>query len=130
MPKMMPKIMIVEDEQIVALDLRNTLRGFGYPDTVLVASGEDAVKEASVSRPDLVLMDIVLEGPMDGLEAAAHLQERISIPIIFLTAHGDDDTSNRAMHIPRDRFIRFVIKPFDEDTLRIAIENALQPRAP
>jgi CheY-like chemotaxis protein len=120
--------MIVEDEQIVALDLKNTLKGFGYPDTVLVASGEEAVQQASVTRPDLVLMDIVLEGPMDGLEAAAHLQERLRIPVIFLTAHGDDETSNRAMSILQERFIRFVIKPFDEDTLRIAIQNALKSR--
>ena len=120
------RILVVEDEQIVALDLKNKLAHFGYQDTLSVSSGKDAIEKAVEFRPDLVLMDIMLEGPMDGVEAAAEIQRRLSAPVIFLTAFGDDTMIARATNLITGPLIRFVIKPFDEEALKTAVHSALE----
>jgi CheY-like chemotaxis protein len=121
-----PRILIVEDEHIVSLDLQEKLMAFGYHDVIFASSGEQAVEKAGRLHPDLVLMDIILEGPMDGVKAATLIHQRIKVPVIFLTAHGDDITTSRALNLFPAHFVRFVIKPLQEESLRIAIDNALQ----
>jgi CheY-like chemotaxis protein len=120
------RIMIVEDERITALDIKSKLNRFGFRDTIIVASGEEAIKKAEQHKPNLVLMDIVLQGDIDGVDAAAHIQNQLGIPVIFLTAHGDAATASRALRVLRYKSVRFITKPFDEDSLLTTIQNTLE----
>ena len=79
------KILVVEDENIVAMDIQNSLKSLGYAVPAVVSSGEDAIKTAADTYPDLVLMDIVLEGRMDGVQAAEQIHGRFNIPVVYLT---------------------------------------------
>src|SRR5574342_581045 len=90
------KILVVEDENIVAKDIQNTLKGLGYVVTAVVASGEEAIQKAAETQPDLVLMDIMLKGYQDGVEAARQILTRYNIPVIYLTAYTDETTLERA----------------------------------
>ncbi len=120
MPK--PKIMIVEDESIVALDIRSGVEAMGYAVCAMASSGEEAIQKAGETGPDLVLMDIVLKGRMDGIEAAGKIVERFKMPVIYLTAYDDDDTLRRAgITTPYG----YITKPFNNRELRVAIEIAL-----
>lgn len=116
------RILVVEDESIVALDIQERLESLGYdvPDTV--ASGEKAILQAGLLRPDLVLMDIHLQGPMDGIEAADHIRRQFGIPVIYLTANADHPTVERAKFTEP---FGYVIKPFEERELHTTIEIAL-----
>ncbi|MCR4438177.1 MAG: response regulator [bacterium] len=116
------RIMIVEDLNITALDLKNRLRKMGYEVAALAGSGEEAIQKAEQVRPDLILMDIRLKGEMDGVEAAERIRQKLDIPVIYLTAHADDSTLQRAMET---RPYGYVLKPFGEKELRITIEMAL-----
>jgi CheY-like chemotaxis protein len=117
------RIMVVEDEGIVALNIQGNLEALGYDVPVVVASGEEAIEEAKRTRPDLVLMDIMLEGEMDGVEAAQQIRTRFDIPVVYLTALADDKTLERVkMTAPYG----YLLKPFDERELHAAIEVALQ----
>ncbi len=116
------RIMIVEDLSITALDLKNRLRRMGYEVLALAGSGEEAIQKAEETRPDLILMDIRLKGDMDGVEAAQRIREKLDIPVIYLTAHADDTTLQRAMVTGP---YGYVLKPFEEKELRITIEMAL-----
>ncbi len=117
-----PNILIVEDEALVALDIQSKLEDMGYSVVALIRSGEEAVQTACDMRPDLILMDINLQGAMDGISAAACIQERNPTAVVYMTAHGDKDTLHRAkMTEP----LGYIIKPFDERDLRAAIEVAL-----
>ncbi len=89
-------ILIVEDEALVAKDVQNRLVSQGYVIAGWAVSGEDAIAEAKISSPDLVLMDIHLKGSIDGIEAAEQIREKNDIPVVFVTAHADDDTLDRA----------------------------------
>ena len=116
------KLLIVEDEGIVALDLTNRLRGLGYTVSAVVSSGEKAVQTASETHPDLVLMDIRLKTNMDGIEAAREIYARFDIPVVYLSAMADDDTkqrANAALHFG------YILKPFDERELHATIQKAL-----
>lgn len=116
------KILIVEDEGIVAEDIRRSLQKLGYVVSSVVSSGEAAVKKAEESNPDLVLMDIVLQGEMDGIEAAEHIRTRFNIPVVYLTAYSDGKTLGRAKITEP---FGYIIKPFKERELQINIEIAL-----
>lgn len=118
----MPKIVICEDEHIVALDIKRHLTRFGYEVMGCFASGEEAVAACAVDKPDLVLMDIHLQGEMDGIGAARRIFDDFSIPVILLTAYADEDTVARAKE---SRPFGYIIKPFEERELRTAIEIAL-----
>jgi len=118
----MPRILVVEDEFIVAMDIQNRLERLGYEALDSVASGEEAVQRAGELLPDLVLMDIRLEGEMDGIEAADHIHSQFNIPVIFLTAFADEETLQRAkITAPYG----YILKPFQERELHSAIEIAL-----
>ena len=119
------KILIVEDEGIVALDLESRLRGMGYLVVGVTDSGEEAIQKAIETCPDLVLMDIRLKGDMDGIEAAGVIRARLDIPVIYLTALVDEDTMRRA-NVTQP--YASIAKPFKEDELRTAIEAALGQR--
>jgi signal transduction histidine kinase len=117
-----PKILVCEDERIVAGDIRKCLLSYGYQVTGVTASGEGALEMAEHARPDLVLMDIRLQGSMNGIEAAAKLKERFSVPVIYLTAFADGVTVDRAKATAP---LGYLVKPFNDDDLHSAIEVGL-----
>lgn len=121
--KASPRVLIVEDEGIVAADIRMTLRDLGYTVVGTSSSAERAVELALKERPDLVLMDIHTKGSIDGVQAAKLIRERSSIPVVFLTAHADAETVLRARTAEP---LGYVVKPFKDIDLRTAIEIALQ----
>lgn len=116
------RIIVIEDESIVAKDIQNSLRKMGYEVPAIVSSGEDALARLSESVPDLVLMDIMLKGQMDGIETAEIIRSRFGIPVVYLTAYTDDNTLKRAK--VSDAF-GYLLKPFEDRELRITIEMAL-----
>jgi PAS domain S-box-containing protein len=115
-------ILIVEDEAIVAADLAGKLRQLGYEVAGIAAGGEEAVRLASRLRPHLVLMDIWLKGPMDGIQAADVIRHHQDVPVIYLTAHSDAATLARAKLT--DPF-GYILKPYEERELATHIEMAL-----
>ncbi|RME51392.1 MAG: response regulator [Caldilineae bacterium] len=117
-----PNILIVEDASIVALDLKNRLTKLGYAVCDTVATGEEAVQVARETKPKLVLMDIKLKGKMDGVEAAAQIQEELDVPVIYLTAYADSTTLERAKITEP---FGYLVKPFEEKELTATIEMAL-----
>lgn len=116
------RILLVEDEGIVALDMRNRLTAMGFRIVGIAASGEDAISIASSEKPDLILMDIKLQGDLDGLDAADRIHDFADVPIIFVTAFADETTLRRAKGT--DAF-GYILKPFQEREVFIAIEMAL-----
>jgi len=120
---MSPKrILIVEDEGIVAADLEDRLQRLGYSIVARATSGRQAIAEATRLKPDLILMDIIIEGPLDGVETAEKILSQHQIPVVFLTAHTDEPTLNRAKLTGP---FGYVLKPFDERELQVAVEIAL-----
>ena len=120
--KIPSKILIVEDENIIALHIKASLLEADYRVVAIVASGKEAIESAAIYQPDLILMDIRLQGSIDGIEAAHQIGEQSNVPIVFLTAHSDRDTLNRAK--ATDPF-GYLVKPFDDHNLMITIEIAL-----
>lgn len=118
----MPTILVVEDNPIVARDLQNTLRRLGHAAPTVVASGEAAIDEAVALRPDLILMDVGLSGPLDGIDAARAIRARVEVPVVFMTALSDDATLRRAWEAGP---LGYVLKPLEPRSLRAAIEMAL-----
>ncbi len=91
-----PKILVVEDEIIVAVNLGQKLKKLGYELVGITSSGEEAIQKAEENHPDLVLMDINIEGNLDGIETAEVLRNRFHTPVIYLTAYADESTLDRA----------------------------------
>ena len=116
-----PKILVVEDENVVALDLRRNLGRLGYRVLATVDSAEQALESVARQRPDLVLMDIHLRGQMDGIQAAERMAQ-VDIPVIYLTAFSDEGTLQRARLTEP---FGYLLKPFDDRELHIIIELAL-----
>ncbi len=116
------RILVVEDEGIIAKDIQNILKSLGYAVPAIASSGEGAIKKAAETFPDLVLMDIVLEGHMDGVEAAEQIRDRFGIPVVYLTAYADNKTLQRAKITEP---YGYIIKPFSERELHTIIEMAL-----
>ncbi|TAH45818.1 MAG: response regulator, partial [Treponema sp.] len=113
---------IVEDERIIALDLQRRLERIGYQICGLAASGPEALAGITAQRPDLVLMDIVLQGSMDGIEVALQIRKELHIPIIFLSAYTDTETIERAKEASP---LGYILKPFKERELATILEMAL-----
>lgn len=119
---MTKKILVVEDEAFLSLNLKNMLEALGYSVTALCVSGEDAIQLAAEAKPDLVLMDIVLKGEMDGVQAAKYIQGEFDIPVVYLTALSDEETLQRArVTLP----FGYLLKPCKERELHSTIEMAL-----
>ncbi len=116
------KILIVEDEIITALELKNILERNGYDIAGSVMTGEEAIQETSARRPHLIIMDIGLIGEIDGAEAASYIIHRYHIPIIFLTGNTDRLTHRKAMDLNPAGYI---VKPFDERELVANIATVL-----
>ncbi|MEQ1637477.1 MAG: EAL domain-containing protein [Methylococcales bacterium] len=114
--------MIVEDEAIIAMDIRNQLEGFGYNVVATACSGSQAISEATEHKPEIVIMDIVLKGHIDGITAAQSIIESLHIPVIFLTAYSDSATLQRAKATGA---YSYLIKPFRPNELNACIEVAI-----
>jgi len=115
------RILVVEDEPIVAMDIQHRLRKLGYTVVRVVPSGEEAVAAARELDPDLVLMDIMLDGRMDGIESAAAIREVQDVPVIYLTAYADEKTLQRAKITEP---FGYIIKPFEDREIHSSIEMA------
>ena len=114
--------MLVEDEAIVALHLRRNLPKLGYEICAVAATGNDALQKIRLQKPDLVLMDIQIDGNMDGIETAANSPTELQIPVIYLTANSKDSTLARArMTKPHG----YLLKPFSGRELHATIQMAL-----
>jgi diguanylate cyclase (GGDEF)-like protein/PAS domain S-box-containing protein len=121
-----PTLLVVEDEAVVAMDLDDQLHDMGYMVCACVDNGRDAIDRARAERPDLILMDIVLKGDMDGIAVAAAIGAELHIPVLFLTAYSDDQTVERAAGAwPYG----YLTKPFQSRELRAGIEVALRKAA-
>src|SRR5438874_12998743 len=116
------RILIVEDESIVAEDISDSLRRLGYGNTGIADTGSRAVEMSAQIHPGLVLMDIKLKGPMDGIEAAREIRKRSCVPLIYLSATADAKTVERAR---RTEPFGYLLKPYNEEELRCTIEMAL-----
>jgi PAS domain S-box-containing protein len=115
-------ILIVEDEPVVAKDIQLSLQRLGYRVPATATSGEEAIRKAGDTHPDLILMDIVLKGKMDGVETALQIQRRQDVPVIYLTAYADNHTLERAkVTSPAG----YMLKPYQANELRTTIELAL-----
>ncbi len=115
------RLLIVEDEAIVAKDIENMTRGLDYEVVGVVANAEAAVLRAEVEKPDLVLMDIVLRGNLDGIRAAEIIWNRLQIPIVYITAYADKNTLSRAK---LSEPFGYILKPFNERELQTVVEMA------
>lgn len=118
----MAKILVVDDEATITTHLEEKLGGMGYCVVGRASSGEEAVEKVEKLQPDLVLMDIVMAGKLDGIEAARLIKERWGIPSVFLTAYGDDRYIARAKNAEP---LGYILKPFQDGALKAAIEVAL-----
>jgi signal transduction histidine kinase len=116
------KIMIVEDEEIVAADIQASVEQMGYSVCAKALSGLEAIEKANLTRPDLILMDIMLKGSMDGIEAATQIKKLYKIPVIYLTAFGEDGILQRAKVAEP---YGYITKPFRDRDLQIAIEISI-----
>ena len=116
-------IMIVEDEGVVSIDIRNMLKKAGYGIAAVAFQGEEAVQKAEQSKPDLILMDIGLKGEIDGIEAAKRIRDHFQIPVVFLTGFADDVTLAKAKEVDPAGFI---IKPINEDELNKTLDDILK----
>ena len=117
------KILIVEDEAINALSLSSKLKSLGYDVCELAATGEQAIKDVEKERPDLILMDIILSGEMDGIEAAREIRVRYDIPIIFLTGYYDEGILDETKGVASSAIL---LKPFGPNAIETAIDRAFQ----
>jgi two-component system, response regulator PdtaR len=119
-----PRVLVVEDEVIIALDLAAILRRHGCEVSAMVTTGEASIIEAEAGRPDLVLMDINLKGDMNGVQAAHEIHSRWGIPVVYLTAYSEDVPGllGRVNGLPR------LLKPFDDLDIEEALEKYLPRR--
>lgn len=116
------KILVVEDESITAKAIEKSLKDTGYNVVGLASSGGEAIEKTACMKPDLVLMDIKLKGPTDGVLLTQHIQTHFDIPVVYLTALSDDDTLKRIIH---SQPYGYIVKPFNEQELHDAIQRAL-----
>lgn len=115
-------VLVVEDESIVSKDIQNSLTKLGYSVAGAASSGEKAIELAELLHPDVILMDIMLKGEMNGIEAAEHIRSEFKIPVIFLTAYADSATLSKAKITEP---YGYIIKPFKEIDLHTNIEMAI-----
>ena len=116
------RIMVVEDEGVVALQIREALQSQGYVVPLVVLTGEEAVARVLETEPDLVLMDIQLKGGLSGIEAAQRIRQRLDVPVVYLTAFSDSETLAKAQLTEP---YGYVLKPFEEKGLHAIIQMSL-----
>ncbi len=119
----MQKIVVVEDEGIVAFNLQQRLQKLGYEVPGVFASGEQLINDIEKLNPDLILMDVHIQGALDGIDTAAHLREVLHIPVVYLTAHSEETTLERAR---ATKPYGYLLKPFSERELHATIQMALE----
>lgn len=122
MPKRKARIQVVEDNRLTAEDIKSSLEAMGYEVTSIAAYGEEAVERAAADRPDIIVMDIVLRGETDGIEAASRIRSLHGTPVIFLTAFAEEEMLERAQVVEP---YGYLIKPFEVRELEFTIEMAL-----
>lgn len=115
-------VLIAEDEQLIAKDISATLSRLGYEVKGMASTAEEVISKANVSKPDIILMDIMLEGKMTGIDAAEKIKSEADIPIIYLTALADNETIQKAKITEP---FGYILKPYDERMLHSSIEMAL-----
>jgi CheY-like chemotaxis protein len=118
-----PKVLIVEDDKLIVHIEQWRLSKLGYDVCGSAGTGTEALNCVAKMRPDIILMDISLEGEMDGIEAARQIKKDFNIPVIFVSAHVDGATIERARAIHPEGFIQ---KPFNDDDLRVAIDLGIK----
>ncbi len=116
------KILIVEDEWIIANDIKSSLKDLGYNVVAVAATGQESIDQAMSRKPDLVLMDIVLQGDIDGIEAAKHIMKALDVPVVYLTAYTDDEVLKQAK---KSGAYGYLVKPFKDREMQATIEMAL-----
>jgi len=121
------RILIVEDERLIAIDLQRRLTRLGYTVVALAASGMEAVQKVLALHPDVVLMDIRLQGDMDGIEAAQRIHASTAIPVVFMTAYVDADTQQR---IRTTSPWGCLYKPFAPNQVQSVLEHVLSVHPP
>ena len=117
------RILIVEDERNIGIYIKESLKSFGIHAIQTAVSGEEAIHKAREMNPDVVLMDIVLKGKMDGIEAAALIKDQLGVPIIYITAYSDDERVKRAK---ATKPVGYLLKPFQMSDLQHGVSIALQ----
>ena len=116
------RILVVEDEAIIAMEIESCLQNLGYEVTSVVNTGDKAIQKAEEDKPDLILMDIRIQGDKDGIEAAEIIRERFGVPVIFSTAYFNEERIGRAkITMP----FGYVLKPIQESELKVTLEMAL-----
>ncbi|MBV9762392.1 MAG: response regulator [Acidobacteriaceae bacterium] len=120
------KILVVEDEQIVAMDMELQLTAFGYQVTGIATTGPEALRLAETTSPDLVVMDVQLNGALDGISTAEALQRRSAMPVVFVSAFGSSETQRRAHNASP---LGYLTKPFRPEELRALVAAALEQKA-
>ncbi len=119
----MKKIIIVEDERIIADDLELTLKSWGYPEVMTICSAEELLEKLDEINPDLIIMDIMLRGKMDGIEAINIINNKRQIPVVYITAYANEATIEKAT---KTNPLGYLIKPFEEYRLKQIIESAFK----
>ncbi len=114
----MSKILVVDDEAIITMQLEERLHVMGYTVVGMAASGDDAIEKARRLTPDLILMDIVMPGKVNGVEAARTIVNELDIPVIFITSYADDAIIEKAKQV---RPYGYIVKPFNELELKAAL---------
>jgi len=117
------KLLIVEDEAIIGLQLEGTLESMGYEVVGRAMSGKEAVEMAKKYKPELILMDIILPGGMNGIQAAKKIQAKSDVPVIFITAHDDEKWLEQAKSL---QIVGYILKPFHDYQVKATVEIALQ----
>jgi CheY-like chemotaxis protein len=121
------RIIVAEDEYVIALDLKRKLEGFGCNVLCMVSSGEAAIAKANELQPDLLLMDIGLQGRINGLGAIASIRSTMNIPVVFVTAYSDEATR---LEVARLDAAGFVMKPIEANELKFSLEQAFKGSDP
>ncbi|MCG6167565.1 response regulator [Leptospira sp. FAT2] len=119
-----PSILIVDDEWLIAFNLQVSLQKLGYLIAGTARTADEALELAERTKPDLILMDIRIEGELDGIQAAERIQKRMDVPVIFMTAFADEETFNRA--VDKASLFGYISKPFQPQALKNSIEIALK----
>lgn len=119
-----PSILIVDDEWLIAFNLQLSLQKLGYKIAGTARTADEALEMAERTNPDLILMDIRIEGELDGIQAAEKIQKKMDIPVIFMTAFADEETFNRA--VDKASLFGYISKPFQPTSLKNSIEIALK----